>query len=118
MLEHLIYDKIINCALLIRLVLHNLAFLKIVHVYSNYCWVTFTRLSIVNPGYILIDAIYLNLFMVFDLVLHMELLYKLHLFGITGNLWGRFQQHLVKGYQCVDNNYFPVATHYIFDYLH
>ena len=51
-----------------------------------------------------LEAIYLDISKAFDSVLHMELLYKLHLFGITGNLLGWFQQYLMNRYDCVDIN--------------
>jgi len=62
-----------------------------------------------------IDAIYLDISKAFDSVPHMELLHKLHLFGITGNLWRWFQQYLADRHHCVDINnhvsdYLPVLS--------
>ena len=62
-----------------------------------------------------LDAVYLDISKAFDSVPHMKLLYKLHLFGITGNLWGWFQQYLLGRYHCVDINnhlsdYLPVLS--------
>ena len=68
---------------------------------------------IANPAWL--DAVYLDISKAFDSVPHMELLYKLRLFGITGNLWRWFQQYLLGRYHCVDINnhlsdYLPVLS--------
>ena len=95
--------------------LHNLVFLETALVCSSYyySYITFTRLLIANPAWL--DAVYLDISKAFDSVPHMELLYKLRLFGITGNLWGWFQKYLLGRYHCVDINnhlsdYLPVLS--------
>ena len=112
-LERLIYDKIIDfvlpkisvaqfgflrnrsCLQQLLLFLHNIH-----KAFDSKSW---------------LDAVYLDISKAFDSVPHMELLYKLRLFGITGNLWGWFQQYLLGRYHCVGINnhlsdYLPVLS--------
>ena len=47
------------------------------------------------------DVVYLDFAKAFDSVPHQELLYKLRLMGIDGNLWLWFQDYLSDRFQCV-----------------
>ena len=47
------------------------------------------------------EVVYLDIREVFDSVHHMELLAKLHKFGVVGNLWYLFYEYLTSRLQCV-----------------
>ena len=50
------------------------------------------------------EVLYLDFKKVFDSIPHDELLYKLHEFGITGDLWYWFKEYLSSCIQCVSVN--------------
>ena len=112
-LEHLIYDKIIDFVLP-KLSVAQFGFLQGCSCLQQLL-LLLDNIHKAFDGKSRLDAIYLDISKAFDSVPHMELLYKLHLFGITGNLWGWFQQYLLNRYHCVDINnhlseYLPVLS--------
>ena len=83
-LERLIYDKIID------FVLPKLSVAQFGFLQGRSCLqqllLLLDNIHKAFDGKSRLDAIYLDISKAFDSVPHMELLYKLHLFGITGNL--------------------------------
>ena len=112
-LERLIYDKIIDFVLP-KLSVAQFGFLQD-HSCLQQLLLLLDNIHKAFNGKSQLDAMYLDISKAFDSVPHMELLYKLHLFGITGHLWGWFQQYLLNRYHCIDINnhlseYLPVLS--------